>query len=186
MVWMNGNDIIRSADISSLRLIYYPDPRLEQVCSEISDPADAAVAEFVERMFELMFAGRGVGLAAPQVGVTARLFVASPTAEPADRQVYINPRIVSAEGSQEDDEGCLSFPGIFCKVKRSAAVTVRAQGLDGEWFEQTVHDLHARIIQHEGDHLDGRLLVDRMGSVARLSNRKALKSLQQRYAEAVE
>ncbi|MGC9454680.1 MAG: peptide deformylase [Phycisphaerae bacterium] len=181
---MNGNDIVRAAELSSLRIIFYPDPRLQEVCSHIEDPADPAVAKLVDRMFDLMFAGRGVGLAAPQVGLTARLFVASPSAETSDRQVYINPEILSTDGRQEGDEGCLSFPGIFCKVKRYATVTVRAQGLDGQWFEQTVSDLHARIIQHEGDHLDGRLLVDRMGSVARLSNRKSIKALEERYAEA--
>ncbi|MFW6066360.1 MAG: peptide deformylase [Planctomycetota bacterium] len=181
---MNGNDIIQSADLSSLRITFYPDARLKQDCAEVPDPADPAVGALAERMFELMFAGRGVGLAGPQVGVTARLFVASPTADTGDRRVYINPRIISSEGSQEDDEGCLSFPGIFCKIKRHASVTIRAQGLDGEWFEESGSDLHARILQHESDHLDGILLVDRMGSVARLSNRKALKALQQRYAEA--
>ncbi len=180
---MTGNEKISSADPASLRMIYYPDPRLKEVCSQVPDPADPAVQDLVERMFALMFKARGVGLAAPQVGVTVRLFVASPTAEPDNRHLYINPEIVSAEGAREDDEGCLSFPGIFCKVKRHEAVTIRAQGLDGEWFEQTGRDLHARILEHETDHLDGRLLVDRMGSVARLSNRKALQALQERYAE---
>jgi peptide deformylase len=174
---MDGNEIIRSADPASLEIIYYPDPRLEAVCAEVSDPTDPAVAALVDRMFELMFAGRGVGLAAPQAGVTARLFVASPTAEMNDRHAYINPTILSVDGVQEGDEGCLSFPGIFCKIKRHNVVTIRAQGLDGEWFEQTGRELHARILEHETDHLDGRLLVDRMGSVARLSNRRALKAL---------
>ena len=170
------------ADTSALRIVYYPDPRLREVCNPIDDPTDPAVRALVERMFELMFAARGVGLAGPQVGLPVRLFGASPTFAEDDRFVCINPKILNAEGSQDGDEGCLSFPAITCKIKRADIVTIRATNLDGEQFEQTVEGLAARIFQHESDHLDGRLLVDRMGSVAKLANRRVLKELQERFA----
>ncbi len=165
---------IRQADLSSLEIIHYGDPRLKEICTPLEE-VDDSVGALVERMFELMFASRGVGLAGPQVGVTVRLFIASPTFQQDDRHVCINPEIVW-------EEGCLSFPGISCKIKRRNIVTVRALGLKGEQFKQTREELAARIFQHEIDHLDGKLLVDRMGSIAKLTHRRALKELQQRYA----
>jgi peptide deformylase len=181
MTEATGNDRIRQTDPDSLKIIYYPDPRLEEISVPI-DVCDDHVAALVERMFELMFAARGVGLAAPQVALTVRLFLATPTFQPEDRQVFINPRIVSADGVVEDDEGCLSFPEISCKIKRSARVVVEAIGLDGRTFTCQGEGLAARIYQHEIDHLDGRLLIDRMGAIARLANRRALKSLENRFA----
>ena len=158
---MENNRRIKQADIASLQVIHYPDPRLRRVCGPV-DEVDDDVRLLVDRMFELMFAANGVGLAAPQVGLTVRLFVASPAANAKDRRAYINPRIISAEGSQDGDEGCLSFPGITCKVKRHNAVTIRAIGLDGKEFEETGQELAARIFQHEMDHLSGVLFVDRV------------------------
>lgn len=179
---MTSSEKIHAADLASLKVIRYPDPRLREACTPI-EQADEATAVLVERMFELMFASHGVGLAAPQVGVTVRMFIASPSFESDDRYVYINPRIISAEGSQLGEEGCLSFPEIFCKIKRSDRIVVEAIGLDGKAFRQTAEQLLARIIQHECDHLDGRLLVDRMGSVAKLGNRKALAALEEQFAD---
>lgn len=180
---MEPNAKIRGVDLASLGIIHYPDPRLMEVCTPV-DEVDDAVRALAGRMLELMFASKGVGLAAPQVGITVRLFVASPTFEPEDRRIYINPEIISAEGVQDGDEGCLSFPGISCKVKRKKIATIRALNLRGERFEETGEDLTARILQHETDHLDGRLLVDRMGSVARLANRRVLKELEEAFAGA--
>lgn len=180
---MGVNQKIRQTDLASLEIVRYPDPRLREVCTPV-DEVDDSVRALVGRMFELMFASRGVGLAAPQVGVAVRLFVASPTFEPDDRRVFINPRILAASGAQEGDEGCLSFPEISCKIKRSAHVVVEALGLDGRAFTEEADELAARIYQHEIDHLDARLLVDRMGSVALLANRRALKDLEQRYNES--
>jgi len=180
---MNARDKISALSPAGLTVIHYPDPRLREACSAIEN-VDRFVVELAERMKNLMFRSKGVGLAAPQVGVTVRLFLASPGFDPADVHVYLNPKIIDTEGNADGEEGCLSFPNIFCKVKRSRTVTVEAVGLDGEPFRQTVSDLHARIVQHENDHLDGRLLVDRMGSVAKLSHRKALSALEAEYAGA--
>lgn len=170
-------------DVESLRIVYYPDPRLMEVCAPL-DAADPNLPALVKRMAELMFQARGVGLAAPQVGLPVRLFLASPSFTPEDLHVYINPRIVETAGTQDGEEGCLSFPSIYCKVRRYETVTIEATGLDGQRFAQTCTDLHARICQHENDHLDGRLLVDRMSAVAKLANRKALRSLEEEFAEA--
>lgn len=179
---MNAREKIAAADLSSLRVIRYPDPRLKEVCTPV-DVVEETVAALVRRMAERMFAANGVGLAAPQVGVTVRLFLASPMFLPDDLHIYINPKIVRREGVVSEEEGCLSFPGIFCKVKRAERVTVEALDLDGKPFTQTVEGLHARIIQHENDHLDGILLADRMSTVARLAKRHALQLLEQDYAE---
>lgn len=177
---MDANDKINQVDLSSLRIIHYGDPRLAETATEIAQ-VDAAVGALVERMFELMFSAAGVGLAAPQVGVTVRLFVASSTFSPDDRRVYINPRILSVGGSQDNDEGCLSLPGIHCTVKRPEIVVIEATGLDGERFTETGDALTARVFHHEMDHLNGTMIADRMGSVARLANRRALKELRQRF-----
>ncbi len=166
---------------SGLVIVKYPDPRLKQMCVPLT-AVDESVRAVLARMFELMFEARGVGLAAPQVGLAVRLFVASPTFDPSDRRVYVNPEIIAADGVQDSEEGCLSFPGINCRIKRKRIVTVRALDAEGNVFEETGEDLAARIYQHEIDHLDGRLLVDRMGTVARLANRRILRELEDDFA----
>ncbi len=173
---------IKGLDLPALRVIHYPDPRLREACSPVAR-VDDDLRALVDRMFELMFASRGVGLAGPQVGVTSRLFIASPTFEPSDRRVYINPEILDTAGKQDGEEGCLSFPGIYSKVRRPNVAVIRAQGLDGQWFEETGEELLARIFLHESDHLDGRLLVDRMGSVSKMAHRKALRELEDAFAQ---
>lgn len=179
---MTGNELVQAAELETLEIVHYPDPRLRQHCVEL-DVIDDAVRGLVQKMTSLMCAGGGVGLAGPQVGVAVRLFIAAPTGDP-NVQVYINPKILSAEDPQDGEEGCLSFPAIYCRVKRPGKVTIEATGLDGKRFQQTGQGLAARVIQHECDHLEGQLLVDRMGSVARLTHRKALKQLEAEFAEA--
>jgi len=179
---MDRDEKIRQVDIESLTVIYYPDPRLTEVCTPVGQ-VDQGLAPLIERMFELMFEGNGVGLAAPQVGLTVRLFVASPTFDPDDLRVYINPQIIATEGTVESEEGCLSVPGVICNIKRAAVVTVRAMDLSGETFEETVDGLAARVIQHENDHLDGLTIVNRMGTVAKMTNRRVLKELVSEFNE---
>lgn len=166
---------------SSLAIIKYPDPRLQEVAEPLPG-VDDNVRAIIDRMFELMFAARGVGLAAPQVALGVRLIVASPTFQQDDRRVFINPEIVDSDGTQDGEEGCLSLPGVNCKIKRKRVVTVRALDREGIVFEQTAEDLPARIIQHEIDHLDGKLLTDRMSTVAKLVSRRTLKELEAAYA----
>jgi len=180
---MDSSEKIRLADPAALQVVKYPDPRLREVCDPV-ETVDEPLIRLVEGMWRLMLDSRGVGLAAPQVGVTVRLFAASPSFSPEDLRVYINPRIIEVSGTVEEEEGCLSFPQIFTRIKRNATVTLEAIDLEGNTFQETCIDLHSRIIQHEIDHLDGRLLVDRMGSVAKLSNRRALKNLEAQFNSA--
>ncbi|MDY7010267.1 MAG: peptide deformylase [Planctomycetota bacterium] len=176
---------ISEIDPATFKIVRYPDPRLREVCAAVEESGDA-MRGLVARMFELMYASRGVGLAAPQVGITIRLFIANPAAEPGDEAegVYINPEIIERSGSEIGEEGCLSFPGISCKIKRAMSATVRAQDMNGKTFTQTAEGLLARIFQHETDHLDGMLLSDRMSTVAKIANRRLLKDLVDEYDEA--
>jgi peptide deformylase len=144
----------------------------EQVLTRVAEPVtefDEELRTLVSNMFETMYAAPGVGLAAPQIGVSKRLFVmdCSASKDPAQRVVLINPEIVTTEGSQKGDEGCLSFPGIYFEVERPSRVVARAQNLDGEWFEIDATSLTARCIAHERDHLDGVLFIDHLGPIRR-------------------
>ncbi len=174
---------LASMDLDALGVIHYPDPRLAAVSRDVSpEEFTPALEALIQRMFVIMQEAPGVGLAAPQVGLNLRFFVANITGNPEDDKVYVNPVIVASSGSQEHEEGCLSLPDVACRVKRAARVTVRALDVHGNEFEESGEGLEARMYQHEIDHLDGRTLVDRMSTVARLGNRRALKRLVERFA----
>lgn len=176
---------LAAGDLDSLKVVKYPDPRLREVCTPIDEITDD-VRSLAAKMKEIMFANNGVGLAASQVGVTVRLFVTSPSFQEDDFHVYINPEIISSEKPITDEEGCLSFPGIYCKIKRPSVVTVRALDLDGNEIREIYTELAARAFQHELDHLNGILLADRMGSLARMVNRSALAELAEEYQAALQ
>jgi peptide deformylase len=163
-----------------LKIIHYPDPRLRKISAPVTD-FGPNLRELADRMVALMKAARGVGLAAPQVGENIRLFVMNPTGEEADLRVYVNPVLSDAEGEEEGEEGCLSLPNINAKLWRSKVLRMQAQDLDGNPFEETADGYLARIWQHETDHLNGTLIIDRMGPVARLASRRVLKDLQQKW-----
>ena len=178
-----STDKIRQADLNNLEIIRYPDPRLAEPSTAVDPIDEALLLPLTHKMFDLMFLAKGVGLAAPQVGINVRLFVASPAYEPDDRRVYINPRIVSVDQVHEDEEGCLSVPGIQAKIRRYGQVTIEAADLKGKVFQQTGNGLLARIFQHETDHLEGRLIVDRMGTLARLSYRRTIRELEDKFLQ---
>jgi peptide deformylase len=141
---------------------------------------DNALALLVDAMFETMTESDGIGLAAPQVGVPSRLFVVD-TRRPGERKVFINPEII--ETSQEQgmyEEGCLSIPGMYYDIVRPLAVTVQAQDLDGKAFITRADGLLARVIQHENDHLNGVLFIDRMDEEARQKLVEAYEKRQKR------
>jgi peptide deformylase len=161
----------------------YPHPRLKRPSVPVT-AFDAELVDLTARMFELMREAKGVGLAAPQVGVNLRVFVTNHTGEPADDRVYVNPELSEADGAAEDEEGCLSLPKINVQVVRSTTVRMVARDVAGNPIEQTATDYVARIWQHETDHLNGIMLTDRMGPVAKLTNRKQLRALEEKYAEA--
>ncbi len=166
-----------------LKIIHYPDPRLKKMSRPVAQ-FDENLKAMAMKMIELMRTARGVGLAAPQVGENVRLFVMNESGEEKDDRIYVNPELFDAEGSEEGEEGCLSLPGINVQVVRDKSIKLKAQDLDGNPIEETASGYRARIWQHEFDHLNGTLLTDRMGSVARLANRKTLKDLEEKYAAA--
>lgn len=163
-----------------LLLRTWPDPALTARAAPV-EAFDAELAARVERMFEVMYASEGVGLAAPQVGWSARLLVLNPSGSREDRSgelVVVNPRVVKHWGRSVAQEGCLSFPEIFVDVSRPAGVRLQWQGLDGAAREADLADFPARIVQHELDHLEGVLLVHRMSAVDRIRWRRELSQLQ--------
>jgi len=151
-----------------LEIVKYPDPVLERPTEPVTEFNDE-LRKFVDDMFESMYAAKGIGLAAPQVGVSKRLTVIdlSFKERPVEKIVLINPEIVLREGKQYEEEGCLSLPEIREKVSRAAKVKVRAQDLDGNWFEMEGTELLARAFQHEIDHLDGILFFRRVSALKR-------------------
>jgi peptide deformylase len=171
-----------SADSLPTRITVYPDPRLRQACAPVEE-FDERTAALAKRMLELMTEGNGVGLAGPQAGICRRIFVANPTGEPGDDHVYINPELFDLTGSVEAEEGCLSLPDIRVNVRRARVCCIRAQDVTGKVFEQQGEGLIARIWQHETDHLDGRLIIDRMDSTDKIANRKKISQLEADYAK---
>lgn len=148
----------------SLEVIQYPHPTLRRVSRPIKK-VDAELRKIVAEMFNLMYAHEGVGLAANQVNLPIRLFVANEAGDPASRDtefVFINPVLRKGKGTAEDNEGCLSIPDLRAPVTRNATIEVEAYDLDGNLIRADAKDLMARILQHETDHLDGKLFIDRL------------------------
>ena len=149
-----------------LHILEYPDPRLKKVAAAVT----AFTPEFeklVADMAETMYAAPGVGLAATQVDVHKRVIVIDISDARDQLQVFVNPELVEAIGEAECEEGCLSVPGYYDKVTRAAKVTVRARNARGEPFELTAEGLLAVCIQHEMDHLDGKVFVERLSPLKR-------------------
>ncbi|MGC8794257.1 MAG: peptide deformylase [Bryobacteraceae bacterium] len=161
------------------RIVKYGDPVLERPAEPVQEFDTEELHRLVEDMFESMYAAHGVGLAAPQIGISRRIAVVDPSAgeDPGRRIVLINPEILAVEGVQTVEEGCLSVPGFYEPVRRGKRVTIRAQNLRGEWFEMTGEDLLARAFQHETDHLDGRLFLAHLSSLKRDLIRRKIRKL---------
>lgn len=149
-------------------IVKYPDPILQRSTEKITEFNDE-LRQLADDMFESMYKAAGIGLAAPQIGLSKRITVIdlSNKENPADKIILINPEIVEREGRQYAEEGCLSLPDIREKVSRAAKVKVRAQDLQGEWFELEGTELLARAFQHEIDHLDGILFLWRLSALKR-------------------
>ncbi len=162
-------------------LTLYPDPRLRRAALPI-EGFDEELRSIAAGMFERMYASKGVGLAGPQVGLRKRLLVLNPTGEPLDELVLVNPTILERFGPPTTyEEGCLSFPGIYAEIERPDGCRVSAFRLDGTPFEESYGGFRSRIVQHEYDHLEGVLLVDRMSAADRLRHKAALEELVQRF-----
>ncbi len=156
----------------------WPDPVLAKPAAKIT-VFDDKLKQFVDEMFETMYAAQGIGLAAPQIAVSQRITVidVSFKKNPEEKIVLINPEIVDRRGKQVEEEGCLSLPDIRDKVSRAAWVKVRAQDVNGEWFEIEGEELLARAFQHELDHLDGVLFIDRLSRLKRDLTIRKIKKL---------
>lgn len=158
-------------------ILHYPDPRLRQKAQPVTT-VTPEIAKLIDDMAETMYAAPGVGLAATQIGEPHRIFIVDIAAEdePSNLMVFINPEIVKTDGSQTEAEGCLSFPGVTEDVKRAARVAVRAVDRSGKQFEVEAEGLLAVAVQHELDHLDGVLMIDRVGMLKkRIIQRKMSK-----------
>ncbi len=149
-------------------ILVYPDPRLREVAEPVAE-VDDSIRQLVEDMAETMYAAPGVGLAANQVGVLKRIFVIdiADEDEPSALKVFINPEILELDGTQTYQEGCLSFPGGSEEIKRAERVRVRALDTTGTPFELEAEGLLAVAIQHENDHLNGVLMIDKLGPIKR-------------------
>ncbi len=163
-------------DVEKCRITHYPADVLGKAAQPI-EQIDETIHQLVEKMKDIMFANKGMGLAAPQAGVGLRLFIVSLDGTRENVKVYINPTVTTAGDLEEKEEGCLSVPGIWTKIRRHKRATVTATGLDGKEFTEEAEGLYARCLQHESDHLEGMTVVNRMGQVARIAHRRQLKKL---------
>jgi len=161
-------------------IVRYGDPVLERPAETVTEFGTPELNKFLEDMFESMYAAKGVGLAAPQIGIGRRIAVVDPTngEDAAQRLVLINPEIVKIEGAQVGEEGCLSIPGFREQVKRAKRVTIRAQDATGAFFEKTGEDLVARAFLHETDHLNGRLYISHVSALKRDLIRRKIRKMQ--------
>jgi len=144
-------------------IVKYPESVLLKKAEPVTE-FNADLKKLADDMFESMYAAEGIGLAAPQIGISKRMYVVdlSVGKNPEDRLVLINPEIIEKEGKQTEEEGCLSLPDIRDKVSRHFRVRMRAQDVNGKWFEIDGEELLSRAFQHELDHLDGILFIDRL------------------------
>lgn len=157
----------------TLDILHFPDPRLRQKAEPVTR-IDAGIRRLVDDMLETMYAAPGIGLAAIQVNVARRVVVIDISEDRSDPLVLINPEILASEGEEETDEGCLSVPGYYETVRRADRVRVRALDREGQPFEIDATGLLAVCIQHEIDHLDGKLFVDYLSSLKRMRIRQKL------------
>jgi peptide deformylase len=169
-----------------MKIVYYPHPALRHHAVPLTG-IDQKVRAEAARMLELMYEAKGLGLATNQVALPYQMIVMNLTGDPEQKDqegVFLNPVILDRKGSVEDEEGCLSLPGLFAKVRRARTVTVQAYSLEGELIERTVSELAARVWQHEIDHLHGVLFIDKIGPIARITTRGKLKEFERNFREA--
>ena len=165
-------------DINKCQITRYPTDVLAHRAKPV-ETIDDNIRQFVKKMTEIMIEHKGVGLAAPQVGVPLRLFIISLDGTEQNVRVYINPTVTSDGAIVSNEEGCLSVPGVFTKIRRYKKCKVNATDLDGNEFNDEAEGLYARALQHEYDHIEGITIVNRMTQTARIAHRKQLKKLEE-------
>ena len=164
-----------------LNILHFPDPRLRTVAQPV-ETVDDTIRKLADDMLETMYAAPGIGLAATQVNVHKRVIVIDISEDKNQPLYLINPEIIELDGVEEMEEGCLSVPGVYETVRRADQVRIRALGLDGKPFEMEANELLAVCIQHEIDHLDGKLFVDYLSQLKRTRIRKKLEKEQRQSA----
>ena len=170
-----------------MQLLYYPDPRLRVTAKPVKR-VDEALLEAIPRLFEVMYRARGIGLAGPQVGLDRRIIVANLTGNPENgdqERVFVDPEIIERVGEKREDEGCLSFPGMSVVTVRAEKVEVRYLDLEGREIRRAAEGLEAKFFQHEIDHLDGVLLLDRMTPADKKQWAPLLKDLEREYKSKI-
>lgn len=168
-----------------MQIVLYPDPVLRKPTSRV-ERFDEELATLAREMLETMYRARGVGLAAPQVGDSRRLLVLNPTGDPKQREaerVLVNVRVLRRKGEVWGEEGCLSFPRIYAEIARAETVLFESADLEGKATKEEASGFLARIVQHEGDHLDGVLFVDRMSPGDRIRVKALLRGLEERFKD---
>ena len=169
-------------DVSKCQITHYPAEVLAKAAQPV-EKIDDNIRQLVKKMTEIMLSNKGIGLAAPQVGVPLRLFIISLEGSRENVKVYINPTVTPSGELDEAEEGCLSVPGIYTKIRRYKICKVTAIDLDGNEFTEEAEGLYARCLQHESDHIEGMTITDRMPSAARITHRKQLKKLRQEHEQ---
>jgi peptide deformylase len=171
-----------------MKIVHYPHPALRHPGKPVMT-IDKDLRLQIGQMMECMYGAKGLGLAAPQVALPYQLLVMNVTGDPNQpdqEEVYVNPVIVDRKGTIDDEEGCLSFPGLFQKIRRAKTVTVQAYDLKGKLVEKVAEGLEARAWQHEIDHLNGVLFIDKMGLLAKIASRGSLKGFEYEFKKAQE
>ncbi len=163
-------------DVHKCKITYYPATVLRGRAAPV-EKIDESIRRLVDKMAEILVDKKGIGLAAPQAGVPLRLFIVSMTGKREDVRAYVNPTVTPHGDLDEAEEGCLSVPGIWAKIRRYKKATVTATDLDGRQFTEDAEGLYARCLQHEYDHIEGTVIVNRMGEAARIAHRRQLKKL---------
>jgi peptide deformylase len=173
--------------MNELKIIQYPHPTLRHVSKPLVR-VDAELRDMIKQMFPMMYEAKGVGLAANQVDLPYRFFIVNEKSDPekGEELVFINPVLSRHKGSAEGEEGCLSLPGLYADVMRSEQVTIDAYNLDGEPVHIEAEGFLARVLQHETDHINGKLFVDRLGTAAQLEVRDAMREFEIQFTSQQE
>ncbi|HYV39872.1 MAG TPA: peptide deformylase [Gemmataceae bacterium] len=171
-----------------MKIVHYPHPALRHPGKAVLT-IDKPLRLQIGQMMDCMYEAKGLGLAAPQVALPFQLLVMNVTGDPNQKdkeETYINPVIIERKGVIDDEEGCLSFPGLFQKIRRAKTIKIKAYDLKGNAVEKVATDLEARAWQHEIDHLNGVLFIDKMGLLGKFASRGALKDFEWEFRQAQE
>jgi peptide deformylase len=172
-----------------VKIVRYPHPALRYPAQAVK-LIDNEIQKVVDALRDLMYQNEGLGLAAPQIGIPLQIFVMNPSTEekrdPAQERIFINPIISEREGSEEREEGCLSFPDLYQKVRRPTKIRVQAFDAEGNSIDLQLNELPSRVVQHETDHLHGKLFIDYFNLISKLASKETLTAFENDFKRAQE